>query len=235
MINLLDPVRVKKERVALIGFLRGAKMDAALSVLYFAEKYHNGTRKDGFTPEFAHQIQICLFLTTLNLDRSILESCIIAALAHDLFEDNQELTCEYVANECAFSIQTPKSQGHKKDFVFSESMAKGLEAAMVLSKIRNGVKMSQDTYLQNVARNVIAALVKGVDRGNNFQTMSGVFSKEKQIDYIDEGIEILAYLKVARKRFPAMSNAFFNIEHMLKAQIELISIMLDIHPTRKSL
>jgi hypothetical protein len=53
--------------------------------------------------------------------------------------------------------------------------------------------------------------------------MVGVFTIEKQRDYIQETQDyILPALKEARRRFPRQEPAYENIKHMLKSQIELL-------------
>jgi hypothetical protein len=228
MINMLNIETITKQRVILIGILRGACMYDALALFNFAESKHNGMRKDGITPEFAHQIQIALYLTTLNLERSNLAISIIAALAHDLFEDIEGLTIQSVVETCGYDFSNDNPQKNK----VSLNLEQGLSVAMTLSKIRNGVKIPFDQYMNELALSPIGALCKGADRINNFQSMCGVFSIEKQKKYLEEGMLILKCIKQARKNFPEFANSFLNIEYMLKSQIELISIMLDIHPTR---
>jgi len=190
---------------------------------------HSGKRKDKITPEFAHQMQIALYLTTIALTQAELVVAIIAAFAHDLFEDYPQYTIEIVAKECGYSFQFKNPEGLN----VSMRLKKGLLTALTLSKIRNGKKLSNEEYFKGISEDMIAALVKGADRINNFQSMVGVFNIEKIKQYLKEGMEILACLKAARRKNPSRASAFFNVEHMLKSQIELVSLMLDIHPARR--
>lgn len=222
MIDLLDAEHIKKQRNSLRSYLRGKCFNVALRALNLCDRYHIGIRKDGKTPEFTHQIQMALHATTLKLPEWFdTESLIVAILMHDLIEDyavpKAKLLDELVDNEQPESLRNNELRVAEY----------AIEVATTLSKVRDGVKIDNAVYFDEVSNSLMAALTKGLDRINNFQSMVGVFSLDKQVAYLHEGMDILATLKKARKKFPEFTDTFYGIEYMLKSQIELISKSIE--------
>lgn len=192
--------KFEKLSVALRYWLLGRKYFKAVEAMEFASKLHVGLRKDGVTVEFMHQISITHYLRTLSDLRSR-EETLIAGLLHDVVED--------------YNVPIEKIRD-----LFGEKIA---TAVLLLSKVINGVKKTNKEYYYAMQSDPIASIVKGGDRINNFQTMQGVFSVEKQIAYIRECEEhILPMLKEARRNFPDQELAYENIKHALVGQIQLL-------------
>jgi hypothetical protein len=190
--------------VSLKHYLRGRKYFTALKALAFARQYHVGKRKDGVTPEFQHQLAIALYVTTLK-DVIDEEKAITAALLHDVMED--------------YDVGYEEIEAR-----FGSEMAK---IVWLLTKEHRGVKKDPKLYFDEIADNPIASLVKGADRIHNVQSMVGVFSIEKQKEYIDEvELYFLPMLKRAGANFPEQTAAYYNIQHMLKSQLELLKAHL---------
>ena len=192
--------RYSKLKIALIHYLAGRNYFKSLKALAFAEKHHQGFRKDGKTPEFQHLIEVALHATTLR-DLINEEETITSALLHDVREDygvsHDEITD-----------------------LFGPSVSDAVER---LSKITNEVKKTPNFYFAELTASPIASIVKGCDRAHNFQSMPKVFSKEKQLNYLKEGEELfMPMLKEAAKKFPEQWLAYQNIRHHLKAQMALI-------------
>lgn len=194
---------IHRERIR--AFLLGRSFYVAVEALEFAAGYHTGTRKDGETPEFHHQISITHFARTLpNLRFE--EEVLCAALLHDVVEDYD------------VPIETIRTR-------FGERVA---DAVLLLTKKYRGIKKDTAQYYREIAECPIASIVKGCDRIHNFQTMPNVFSSEKQVKYMAECKEhILPMLKTARNRFPDQELAYENIKYALKSQIDLISLIVE--------
>ena len=97
------------------------------------------------------------------------------------------------------------------------------EAVWLLTKKFRGQPKPPGAYYQAIAQNRIASIVKGADRIHNVQSMVGVFTLEKQREYLQETIDyILPALKDARRLFPRQEPAYENVKHMLRSQIELL-------------
>ena len=98
---------------------------------------------------------------------------------------------------------------------------------LTLSKVYQGKKKDMPSYFKAIENCPIASIVKGADRIHNLQSMPGVFSKEKQKEYINEvNTYFLPMIKSASYLFPKQSLAYFNIKHMMKSQIYLIEVSL---------
>ncbi len=188
----------EKLKLSLRYYLLGKGWYVAVDALEFGESVHTGLRKDGVTPEFEHQIRIAHYLRSLDCLHP--EETIAAALLHDVREDynipDRELTRRFGS-----TITT---------------------ACILLDK--NGKE--HDAYFSGIADDAIASLAKGGDRIHNLQTMVGVFSREKQLKYVNEvRTQFFPMLKQARRSFPQQERAYENIKHMLESQIELIEVI----------
>jgi len=195
--------RFDKLYIALKFRLHGMGYFKALNALEIAKEIHDGYRKDGKTPEFQHQLEIALYIMTLK-DIEQLEDTIIVALLHDTDEDYpHDLSHEQKQQFDGFSIQRIE----------------------MLNKHR---AVSMEEYFRMIGNDRVCSLVKGVDRINNFQSMHGAFTIEKQIKYAVEVKEFfLPMLKRARKKYPKQMDAYYNIENMLKSQYQLVTLFIN--------
>lgn len=190
-----------KERVALRYWLLGREYHKALRAMEFAEKFHQGVRKDGVTPEFAHQVEIALYVQTLEKYLLYPEDTLCAVFLHDVPED-YDVDLDKIENEFGTRVR---------------------RAVWALTKKFQGFDKASRQTFEEQARDPIASIVKGADRSHNVQTMIGVFTKEKQADYIKYAEKwILPMMKKARRKFPEQTPAYENIKHLLTSQISLI-------------
>lgn len=199
----------KKLRLHLRGWLQGRAEENkdyydCLRAMDFAEKYHQGTRKDGMTPEFKHQIEIAQYVRTLHRSLLYPAQTITAILLHDVVEDYD------------VDIEIIRAQ-------FGEMVA---NAVWRLTKKYRGTKKSMEEYFEALAEDPIASVAKGGDRVNNLQTMVGVFTKEKQIAYAKEVEDyFLPMLKTARRAFPEQEPVYENIKLVLCSQLGLLGAL----------
>jgi len=201
--------KFEKRKLVLRQQLIGAEMFDALAAMEFADKHHTSVRKDGFTPEFDHQISIALYALTLpNLRYR--EEVIATIMLHDTSED--------------YGV----SYGEIYDLFTDPARAKMIaDAVSAMTKVFRGVKREEHAVFEEIARNPIASIAKGCDRIHNLQSMIGVFSEEKQRQYINEVRQFfLPMLKTARRLFPYQVSAYENIKFVLNSQIELITASL---------
>lgn len=202
-----DKNRFSKLAISLQHYLHGARYYDALKAYDFARSIHTGFRKDGVTPEFQHQIEIALFITTLR-DVQDEEGTIIAALLHDVLEDYPHITVHELEN--MFGVERTQS-------------------VVVLSKeINQKVRYDvPEEYFGPISLDVRASIVKGCDRIHNLRTMVGVFTTTKQQHYVQETkYQFLPMLKTADGQFPRQHMAYMNIRTMLKTQMELVQHIL---------
>lgn len=199
--------RYDKLSIALRNYLLGARYYSALNCFDYAQKIHTGLRKDGVTPEFQHQIEIALFITTLK-DLQNEEAVISAALLHDVLEDYPNVSPQDIKKLAGKEVR---------------------DAVVLLSKeVEGRTRCSPEAYFSQISKNPIASIVKGCDRIHNLRTMVGVFTKEKQLKYVKEALEFfLPMLKVSFGLFPIQHLAYVNIRTTLKIQIEMITAIYN--------
>lgn len=189
----------KKLRSAVRYYLAGKQWHIASKAMNFAEHYHTGTRKDGKTPEFDHQVRIAHFVRTLP-DLMYPQETLATVFLHDVEED----------------YDVPPGEVEK---LFGVRIA--FSNALLTKQFKD--KVFLPSYFDGIKNDSIASIVKGADRVHNLQSMIGPFDLEKQKAYIDEvKVYFLPMLKHARRLFPEQEAAYMNIKYMLVSQIELI-------------
>lgn len=183
----------------------------ALNALEYAKKVHVGMRKDKVTPEFQHQIEIAHFIRTMNNHIIDPANTLATIFLHDTLEDYAE------------------THNISVDSLTLRFNAKIAHSVHLMSKIRNGEKISNKEYYDGMATCPIASIAKGADRINNLMSMHPVFSLEKQRKYIAETREyVLPMLKVARQNFPQQEGVYENIKLFINSTIKLTEHRLDI-------
>lgn len=198
--------RYEKMKISLRYWLLGmAQSDnrymKCVEALEFASGFHTGLRKDGVTKEFEHQLTITHYLRSLINNLIYPSETICVSLLHDVPEDYS----------VSFDELTQK---------FGPIVSNSTEK---LTKFYRGTKKTNEVYFNGIANDPIASIGKGGDRIHNLQSMVGVFTKPKQIEYVKEAEDwILPALKQARRNYPAQELAYENIKLMMKSQIELI-------------
>ena len=200
----------EKRQLVLYQQLQGAGYFNALSAFQFASRSHKGTRKDGITPEFSHQIEIALFALLLP-DLLYREETIATIALHDVRED--------------FGISDGEIRSLFRDPAFADRVAHAVHA---MTKKYRGVIRDLDELFAQMALDPIASIAKGCDRQHNILSMIGVFTPEKQRQYVGEvRSEFLPMLKTARRNFPHQIRAYELLKFNLETQIELIEAALD--------
>lgn len=199
----------KKLRLIIISQLQGAGMYDALKAFHFAERHHTGTRKDGVTPEFQHQIEIALFAMLLP-DLMYREEVICVIFLHDVREDYAITDGEIRG----------LFRGVRQDLIGN--------AVHCMTKTFRGVVRDEQELFEQMAFDSIASIAKGCDRQHNFLSMVGVFTVPKQRGYIAEGRTLfLPMLKAAKTNYPQQIRAYELITFNLKSQMTLIEHTLE--------
>ena len=196
----------ERHKIALRYFLIGAGWHTAGEALTYAEGIHTGTRKDGITPELAHQVAIASHLRTLapHLGHQA-EATLAVGLLHDVREDygvaDEEIRRRF-GNDIADSVDS-------------------------MTKEFRGVKRDEAELFARMGQDPRASVAKGVDRLNNLDTMHGVFSLTKMAEYVAETRELhLPMLKTARRNFPIQEGAYENIKLMMTTQVRLFDAII---------
>lgn len=174
----------------------------ALDAMEYAEGLHAGTRKDGKTPEFQHQMEIAQYLRTLHKSLLFPAQTLAVAFLHDVAEDF-DISFEELEKRFGSQIAT---------------------AVRLLTKKHRGFHVPKDQYFKQIAGDPIASAVKGADRVNNLQSMLGVFTQAKQQSYCLEAAEnFLPMLKRARRQFPTQELVYENIKLLMRSQLALLA------------
>lgn len=200
-------LRHRKQLSTMRGWLDGRGYYKAMDALELVRGLEVGTRKDGQTPKFHHQLSIARLITTLAPHLLHPEETIVAAFLHDVIEDHGD-------------TWTPE----KLEERFGHMVA---EAVWKLSKKAPDVSKEYPYYFGEMCSCPIASIVKLADRSHNLQTMQGVFSVEKQKAYVEDvEVYFLPMGKVARRNFPQQYPAYENLKILLRCQCELIQCIL---------
>lgn len=199
-------LRHQKQLAVMRGFLEGKEWYSALKAMEIVRNLEVGTRKDGQTPKFQHQLAIVRLLTTLYPHYIFPEETITAGFLHDILEDHSS----------SFSQ-------HDLELEFSPLVAEAVEA---LTKKSPGRTKTKEFYFQEISNNPIASIGKCVDRAHNLQTMQGVFSPQKQLDYVQEVEDyFFPMIRYARRKYPQQYQAYENLRIILRNQTHLIKLL----------
>ncbi len=188
------------------GWLDGRGYFKAADALEFVRQMEQGTRKDGKTPKFHHQLSIARLITTLTPNLAYPEETITAAFLHDVLEDHHDIVSRDML-----------------EMRFGKLVA---DAVWKLSKKCGGLTKSYDLYFAEMTTDPIASIIKLADRAHNVQTMVGVFTIEKQKKYLDEvDTYFFPMCKKARRLHPRQYSAYENLKILLRCQSGLIRYM----------
>jgi (p)ppGpp synthase/HD superfamily hydrolase len=193
----------EKMRIALRYWLIGKQYYKAVEAMDFAEKYHNGKRKDG-SPEFSHQVSQASLARTLINSIVFKEELFIVIFLHDICED----------------------KGISYEEIESRYGKRVADAVKLMSKVYRDVKTPNDIYYTNLASCEIASVAKGFDRIHNLLSMLDAFKPEKQVSYIQETKDFtVPMLKQARRNFPHLESVYENIKFIMMNQVQLYTKM----------
>jgi (p)ppGpp synthase/HD superfamily hydrolase len=200
--------RHRKQLAVMRGWLEGKQYFQASDALELVRKVETGTRKDGVTPRFHHQLSVARLVSTLDPHLIFPEQTIAAAFLHDLLEDHGDVwTRENVADR------------------FGEQVT---SAVWKLSRKTVGLSKTLDHYFAEIATCPIASVVKLADRAHNLQTMHGVFDPRKQEEYVTEVEEhFYPLIRDSRRAFPRQYGAYENIKILLRCQVRLVRQCLE--------
>ena len=196
----------QKHLISLRAWLHGSGKHEALRALEFARPLHNGLRKDGVTPEFAHQVFMMNFARSFDAALLHPDATLSVLALHDVIEDKNVSILEIQA-EFGDQIAHP---------VFLMSAPEGETAEEKAERFRA------------MAECPIASVGKAIDRVHNVVSMVGVFTPEKVARYIAESEElILPMMKAARRRFPQQIPVYEISKLMISTHIHNIRTLLD--------
>jgi len=197
----------EKMKIALRYWLMGRGYYKAAEAMAFAEKFHNGTRKDG-QHEFSHQVSQANLARTLVHHFNFKEEVFIVIFLHDICED-KGISYEEINQR------------------FGEKVTK---AVRLMTNVYQGVKVPNEQYYPSMAYCEIASVCKGFDRVHNLMSMLNGFKPEKRMSYIQETKDFtIPMLKLARRNFPHQEGVYENIKFIMTNQIQLYLALNEKH------
>ena len=193
----------RKHLAVMRGWLDGRRYYQAAEALEWSRRLEQGTRKDGETPRFDHQLSIARLILTLEPHLLYPEETMTVCFLHDEIEDHGDVASR---------------QEIERRFA-----GRVAEATWRMSKKGRGFTKTLELYFAELAEDPIASVVKPADRIHNVQTMPGVFSPAKQQTYLQEVDEwFFPLIKNARRNFPRQFPAYENLRIILRCQYDLL-------------
>lgn len=198
----MNTVHYEKLRLVLRYKLQGlaladARYHQALRALEYFEKLHGSETARNGTKAFYHQLNILSFAMTQHKNLEEPWNVYVIILGHDGYEDYQGRAME-----------------------MKQMFPLHFDGFRRISKIRDGVKLSNDEYFEDMVEDVNVVVAKGLDRIQNFSRMAGVFSMKKQESYAQEGREyFIPMLKIARRAYPEHESILEMLKTILMVQI----------------
>lgn len=193
----------EKEKIALRYWLLGRGYYKAVEAMAFAEKFHNGKRKDG-DEEFSHQVSQANIARTLIHHFTYKEEIFIVIFLHDICED-KGISFEEIERR------------------YGKIVA---DSVRLITKVYQNVKVPNDLYYNAMAECEITSICKGFDRIHNLMTMLNGFKPEKRMSYIEETKDFtIPMLKKAKRNFPHQEGAYEMIKFIMMNQIQLYTAL----------
>ena len=192
-----------KMKISLRYWLLGKGYYKAVEAMSFAEKYHDGLRKDG-AHEFSHQVSQANLAKNLEKDFIFKEEVFIVIFLHDICED-KGISFEEIGQRFGSLVE---------------------KSVRLITKVYQDIKIPNEIYYPNMTECEITSLCKGFDRIHNLMSMLGGFNAEKRVSYIKETKEFtIPMLKKARKNFPVQESVYEVIKFIMTNQISIYTAL----------
>ena len=197
--TFLTPAGAAKSTIHLRGWAQGRGYMRTCRALGWVQARMTGTRKDGVTPTWTHPVAVANYVRTLADLVPDGDTLVAAALLHDLVEDTDTTTAEIFAS-------------------FGDDVLLVVQALSKQASPGGGPALA--AYFAHMAESPVAIIVKGADRLHNFHTMPGVFTADKQREYVAECERwILPLLRQGARDFPVYEPALVNVRSALTMQV----------------
>lgn len=199
---------MNKEAVYIYGFAKGARLPLTLRAVTFANRLHEGQKRDDGSDYIDHPIRVCRYL----LNHGIRDDVTLAAsLLHDVIEDTNTTFEELVAE-------------------FGEDIAKIVD---LLSKKK---RISSEEYYGAIAEDIRAVIIKAADRVGNIDDMIKVYSAERLRRYVRETEKyVLPMMKQARRLYIEYSDALVAFRDHIKGVLEVIKEVITLRKKNEKL
>jgi (p)ppGpp synthase/HD superfamily hydrolase len=185
--------------------------EQAHRALSYAEKLHNGVRKDNITPEVNHQFNIASFFLGLipmirycirDVEHAnlVINDCLVCIFLHDAIEDYPE------ESEAINALLTDKQK----------------RLVNVLSKWQDGCKIDDKEYYNRLGNDIVTVIVKAIDRIHNLSTVK-VLGESKTISYCEHTkYNLLPLLKRARNEYVEYTPILEHLKSVVNITIQCL-------------
>lgn len=185
------------------GFANGRGMPETIKALNYAKKLHSGQFRDNGEPYIIHPLIMAFQAISVGLTS---DDLIASLLLHDVCED------------CGIELESLPFNDRVKRIVGLLTYIKPPEGESVEAR-----KIHKEQYYTEISEDAEASLGKIIDRCNNLSSMSGVFSEERMIKYIEETKEfILPLIVKTKEQFPEYQNSIFILKYHIYSVLEAI-------------
>ena len=159
------------------------------TVEYIKEKHKRQFRQDN-TPYYAR----CLFvaINLMEYENAQIDD-VLVCLLHDVIEENPATSIEEIEVKFGKNVE---------------------ENVLGLSKVQNGIKLSDVEYYSRISNNKNLALYKSFDRLSNIYSLYFAPNWHKSPRYIIETEERI--LPIVRKYYPEIANVILNAQEFVK-------------------
>lgn len=191
------------------GFCKGKGFLKTLKAINIANVAHVEQERKGGGPYILHPIQVAYSLSILGI---LDDATLAAAILHDVPEDCTDFPLEVL----------------KERYGVSEEV---LNLVNLLTKTK---EQTLDEYYRAVKTNIRAILIKASDRAHNVSSMSGVFTKEKIKNYIQESRDyVLPMCKWGILHYPEYSEPLYCLRDGIVNVIDAIEITMQSYEQEK--
>lgn len=178
---VINPKMMEAKFIEMIQ-LRFSEIDVSriLETVEYIKEKHKGQFRQDNTPYYTH----CLFvaINMMEYENAQIDD-VLVCLLHDVIEDNPETNIDEIAEK------------------FGKFIA---ENVLGLSKVQNGIKISDDEYYLRISKSKNLVLYKAFDRLSNIYSLYFAPNWHKRNQYIIETEEKI--LPIVRNYYPEKAN-----------------------------
>lgn len=194
------------------GYSMGKGWTETQKALNYARKYHREQVRKSGEPYIIHPLTMACQAISMGID----DDCIIASLLyHDVPEDCGVSVNDLPCNDDVREIVDLLT--YRKPDIYFEKDGEGIS-----------IKEVKKSYYSKISKNGRASVCKIIDRCNNVSSMSGVFTHEKLLSYIEETNDyVMPLLKSTKEDFPEYSNILFLLKYHIVSVLTSINGILE--------
>lgn len=177
-------------------------LEDTLRSVDFAEEAHKGqTKKKSDIPFIYHPLTVACHALSVGIrDDAVIAACLLHDVVEDCGIDYKELP---VGEEAR---QLVKLLTHSADCKVNPDKMKA--------------------YIEGIAANPKAALIKCLDRCNNISTMAQGFTRKKTVGYIEETEKYIMPLLEIVKEEPMYNNAAWLLKYQMRSTLDIYKRLL---------